>query len=150
MIVRKFLLLKSVQCFVKKDKTSLKFLGSFVLFVTKIWAGLSVPKGYFVLGTFCPKERSVAGTFQPGTLRPRTFRQGIPQNSKTNLLNTFFEILSCLLQNCPVDSALCYIALSRDSARYAAHRGVTYICEFLCEFATIYKNYLTRDPSGID
>jgi hypothetical protein len=74
--VRKILLFKSVQCFVKKDKTSLKFLGHFVLFVKKIWDGLSVPKGYFVLGTFCPKDRSVAGTFQPGTLRPRTFRPG--------------------------------------------------------------------------
>jgi hypothetical protein len=57
--VRKILLFKSVQCFVKKDKTS-----------------LSVPKGYFVLRTFCPKDRSVAGTFQPGTLCPRTFRPG--------------------------------------------------------------------------
>jgi hypothetical protein len=42
----------------------------------KIWDGLSAPKGYFVLGTFCPKDRSVAGTFQPGTLLPRTFRPG--------------------------------------------------------------------------
>jgi hypothetical protein len=67
MIVRKILFFKSVQCFVKKDKTSLKFLGHFVLFVQKIWDRLSVPKGYFVLGMFCPKDRSVAGTFQPGT-----------------------------------------------------------------------------------
>jgi hypothetical protein len=74
--VRRILLFKSVQCFVKKDKTSLKFLGHFVLFVKKIWDGQSVPKGYFVLGTFCPKDRSVAGTFQPGTLRPRTFHPG--------------------------------------------------------------------------
>jgi hypothetical protein len=70
MIVRKILFFKSVQCFVKKDKTSLKFLSK------KIWDRLSVPKGYFVLGMFCPKDRSVAGTFQPGTLHPRTFRQG--------------------------------------------------------------------------
>jgi hypothetical protein len=76
MIVRKILLFKSVQCFVEKDKTSLKFLGHFFLFVKKIRDGLSVPKGYFVLGTFCPKDCSVAGTFQPGTLRPRTFRPG--------------------------------------------------------------------------
>jgi hypothetical protein len=76
MIVRQILLFKSVQCFVKKDKTSLKFLGRFVLFVNKIGDGLSVPKGYFVLGTFCPKDRSVAGMFQPETLRPRTFRPG--------------------------------------------------------------------------
>jgi hypothetical protein len=74
--VRKILFLKSVQCFVKKEKTSLKFLGHFDLFVKKIWDGLSNPKGYFVLGTFCSKDRSVAGTFQPGTLRPRTFRPG--------------------------------------------------------------------------
>jgi hypothetical protein len=76
MIVRQILFFKSVQCFVKKDKTSLKFLGHFALFVKKIWDGLSVPKGYFVLGTFCPKDCSVAGTFQPGMLRPRTFRPG--------------------------------------------------------------------------
>jgi hypothetical protein len=77
MIVRKILFFKSVQCFVKKDKTSLKFLGYYVFFVKKIWGGLSVPKGYFVLGTFCPKDRSLAGTFQPGTLRPRTFSPGM-------------------------------------------------------------------------
>jgi hypothetical protein len=35
MMVRKILLIKCVQCFVKKDKTSLKFLGHFVLFVKK-------------------------------------------------------------------------------------------------------------------
>jgi hypothetical protein len=79
----------SVQCFVKKDKTSLKFLGHFVLFVQKIWDGLSVPKGYFVLGTFCPKDRSVAGafqlgTFQPGMLRPRTFRPGMFRQGTKN------------------------------------------------------------------
>jgi hypothetical protein len=76
MIVRNILLFKSVQCFVKKDKTSLKFLGHFVLFFKKIWDGLSVLKGYFVLGTFCPKDRSVAGVFQPGTLCPGTFHPG--------------------------------------------------------------------------
>jgi hypothetical protein len=77
MIVRTFLLFKSVQCFVKKDKTFLKFLGHFVLFVKKIWDGLSVSKGYFVMGTFYPNDRSVAGMFQPGTLRPRTFHPGM-------------------------------------------------------------------------
>jgi hypothetical protein len=76
MIVRKFLFFKSVQCFVKKDKTFLKFLGHFVLFVKKIWDGLSIPKGYFVLGTFCPKDRSVTGTLHPRMFRPGTFRQG--------------------------------------------------------------------------
>jgi hypothetical protein len=63
---------------------SLKFLGHYVLFVQKIWDGLSVPKGYFVLGTFCPKDRSVAGTLQPGTLCPRTFRQGTNIGSATH------------------------------------------------------------------
>jgi hypothetical protein len=74
--VRNFLFFKSVQCFVKKDKTSLIFLGHLVLFVQKFWDGLSAPKGYFVLGTFCPKDRSVAGTFQPGTFQPGTFQPG--------------------------------------------------------------------------
>jgi hypothetical protein len=41
------------------------------------------PQGIFVLETLCPKDRSVAGTLQPGTerprtYRPRTFRQGTP------------------------------------------------------------------------
>jgi hypothetical protein len=35
---------------------------------------------------------------------------------------------------------LCNIGRSSD---YAAQHGVTYICEFLCEFATICINYLT-------
>jgi hypothetical protein len=74
MIVRKITCLKSGQCFVKEDKTSLKFLGHFALFVQKIWDVLSVPKGYSVLGTLCPKASSVAGTLQPGTECPRTFR----------------------------------------------------------------------------
>jgi hypothetical protein len=36
---------------------------------------------------------------------------------------------------------------------YASLRGVTYICEFLCKFATLYKNavnLLISDQSGID
>jgi hypothetical protein len=45
-----------------------------------IWDGLSVPKGYFVLGRLCLKDRSVAGTLQPGTFCPGTFRQGTEFN----------------------------------------------------------------------
>jgi hypothetical protein len=81
MIVRKFLLYKSVQCFVKKDKTSLKFLG------------LSVLKGYFVLGTFCPKDHSVAGTFQPGMLRPRTFCLGTFRQGTAYKVNSLLNSL---------------------------------------------------------
>jgi hypothetical protein len=58
-----------VQCNVKEDKTSLKNLGHFVLFVKK-------NLGRTGLGNLCPKDRSVAGTLQPGTERPRTYRTG--------------------------------------------------------------------------
>jgi hypothetical protein len=64
--LRKILFLRSKQCFVKKDKRSLIFLGQFVLFVKKIWDGLPVPKGYFVLGTLCPKDQSVTGRSTQG------------------------------------------------------------------------------------
>jgi hypothetical protein len=60
--------------FCLKGQNVPKISGTFCSFCQKIWDGLSVPKGYFVLGTFCPKDRSVAGAFQPGTLRPGTFR----------------------------------------------------------------------------
>jgi hypothetical protein len=103
MIVRKFLFFKSVQCFVKKDKTFLKFLGHFVLFVKKIWDGLSIPKGYFVLGTFCPKDRSVTGTLHPRMFRPGTFRQGTSSSHQVYLLlyinAQFINISTMLMKN---------------------------------------------------
>jgi hypothetical protein len=74
--VRKILFLKSVQFLIKKNKMSLKFLGHFVLIAKKIWDRLSAPRGYSVLGTLCPKDRSVAGMFPAGALSPRTFCPG--------------------------------------------------------------------------
>jgi hypothetical protein len=62
MIVRKILLFKSVQCFVKKDKTSLKFLGHFVLFVTKNLGrtvrpeGILRPRDVLSQGPFCSRD----------------------------------------------------------------------------------------------
>jgi hypothetical protein len=58
MIVRKILFFKSVQCVVKKYKTSLKFLGHFVLFVKKN-LGQTVPPE----GIFCPRDVLSQGPF---------------------------------------------------------------------------------------
>jgi hypothetical protein len=67
--------------FVKEDKASLKFLGHFVLFVNIIWDGLSVPKGYSVLGALCPLySRNVAtrdGTSSNVSSRDFSSRYGL-------------------------------------------------------------------------
>jgi hypothetical protein len=67
--------------FFQKGQNVPKISGTFCHFCKKIWDGLSVPKGYFVLGTFCPKDRSVAGTLLPRTFRLGTFRQGTLQST---------------------------------------------------------------------
>jgi hypothetical protein len=45
-------------------------------FVKKKCGRTVILKGYSVLWTLCPEDRSVAGTLQPGTECPRTFLPG--------------------------------------------------------------------------